>query len=382
MDTKVSNKPKIAIAAMSLLAMASLGITPALSSIAGAYPDISQNTMALLLTLPTITVMIASLFVSKLNQYLSKKKLALLGILIVIISGLIPYFITDFTVVLITRAILGIGVGIVNPVAAILPMDHYSEGKDRDQALGIQSAFSGGSAILFTMIGGYLAVSDWKMCYLVYLAPIVLFIIVAVVLPDLGPVKQENTGKFIIEKAGIIYTLFIFVYMTMFNTLSLNVSYLVTDAGGSSLESGYVTSAFSLLAFLGGLVFAYVARLFQRFTLAFGLALSGLGLIIMGATAGIPVMIIGAAVCGIGMCTVMPSCIGKVGAKSSPGAVTFAIALFMAGSSIGQSATPYVVSAMAKISGGNISSYYVVPGIGIIVIAVINAVCNLKKEDK
>ena len=59
MDTKVSNKPKIAIAAMSLLAMASLGITPALSSIAGAYPDISQNTMALLLTLPTITVMIA-----------------------------------------------------------------------------------------------------------------------------------------------------------------------------------------------------------------------------------------------------------------------------------------------------------------------------------
>lgn len=382
MDTKVSNKPKIAIAAMSLLAMASLGITPALSSIAGAYPDISQNTMALLLTLPTITVMIASLFVSKLNQYLSKKKLALLGILIVIISGLIPYFITDFTVVLITRAILGIGVGIVNPVAASLPMDHYSEGKDRDQALGIQSAFSGGSAILFTMIGGYLAVSDWKMCYLVYLAPIVLFIIVAVVLPDLGPVKQENTGKFIIEKAGIIYTLFIFVYMTMFNTLSLNVSYLVTDAGGSSLESGYVTSAFSLLAFLGGLVFAYVARLFQRFTLAFGLALSGLGLIIMGATAGIPVMIIGAAVCGIGMCTVMPSCIGKVGAKSSPGAVTFAIALFMAGSSIGQSATPYVVSAMAKISGGNISSYYVVPGIGIIVIAVINAVCNLKKEDK
>ena len=42
--------------------------------------------------------------------------------------------------------------------------------------------------------------------------------------------------------------------MAMFNTLSLNVSYLVTDAGGSSLESGYVTSAFSLLAFLGGLV--------------------------------------------------------------------------------------------------------------------------------
>ena len=102
----------------------------------------------------------------------------------------------------------------------------------------------------------------------------------------------------------------------------------------------------------------------------------------MGAASSIPVMIIGAAVCGIGMCTVMPSCIGKVGAKSSPGAVTFAIALFMAGSSIGQSSTPYVVSAMAKISGGNISSYYVVPGIGIIVIAVINAVCNLKKEDK
>lgn len=382
MDTASNNKPKIAIAAMSLIAMAALGITPALSSIAGAYPDISQNTMALLITLPTITVMIASLFVSKLNQYLSKKKLALIGILIVIISGLIPYFVSDFTIVLVTRAVLGIGVGLVNPVAASLPMDHYPEGKDRDQALGIQSAFSGGSAILFTMIGGYLAVSDWKMCYLVYLAPIVLFIIVAVVLPDLGPVKQESNSKFIIEKAGILYTIFIFVYMAMFNTLSLNVSYLVSNAGGSSLESGYVTSAFSLLAFLGGLVFAYVARLFQRFTLAFGLALSGLGLVIMGATISIPVMIIGAAVCGIGMCTVMPACIGKVGAKSSAGAVTFAIALFMAGSSIGQSATPYVVSAMTKVAGGTVSSYYTVPGIGIIIIAAVNAVCNFKKEEK
>lgn len=39
-----------------------------------------------------------------------------------------------------------------------------------------------------------------------------------------------------------------------------------------------------MLAFLGGLVFAYVARLFQRFTLAFGLALSGLGFIIMETT--------------------------------------------------------------------------------------------------
>lgn len=39
-----------------------------------------------------------------------------------------------------------------------------------------------------------------------------------------------------------------------------------------------------MLTFLTGLVFAYVARLFQRFTLVFGLALSNLGHIIMEAT--------------------------------------------------------------------------------------------------
>lgn len=372
--------PKVAIAAMSLISMASLGISPALAAIAAAYPDISETTIALLITIPTIVVTIVSLFTAKLNQYLSKKNMVLLGILLVIVSGFVPFFISNFTVILITRGILGVGVGLINPMAASLPMDHYPEGKDRDQALGMQSAFSGGSAILFTLIGGYLANTGWKNSFFVYLVPIILLVIVWITLPDLGTVKGGNGGKVIFEKPGILYTVFIFVYMAMFNTLSLNVSYLVTNAGGTAVDSGYVTSAFSLLAFLGGLVFAYVAGLFKRFTLAFGLFLSGAGLMIMGATGIIPVMMLGAAVCGIGMCTVMPACIGKISAKSSPAAATFAISLFMAGSSVGQAATPYVVSALSTLGGKTVPAYYMIPGIGVIVMAVLNAVVNLKKE--
>lgn len=372
--------PKVAIAAMSLISMASLGISPALAAIAAAYPDISETTIALLITIPTIVVTIVSLFTAKLNQYLSKKKLVLIGILLVIVGGFVPFFISSFTVILITRAVLGAGVGLINPMAASLPMDHYPEGKDRNQALGMQSAFSGGSAILFTLIGGYLANTGWKNSFFVYLVPIILLIIVWITLPDLGKVKGGNGGKVIFEKPGILYTVFIFVYMAMFNTMTLNVSYLVTNAGGTSVESGYVSSAFSLLAFLGGLVFAYIAGLFRKFTLSVGLFLSGIGLVIMGATGSIPVMILGAAVCGIGMCTVMPACIGKISAKSSPAAATFAISLFMAGSSVGQAATPYVVSALSTLGGKTVPAYYVVPGIGVIIMAALNAVVNLKKE--
>lgn len=372
--------PKVAIAAMSLISMASLGISPALAAIAAAYPDISETTIALLITIPTIVVTIVSLFTAKLNQYLSKKNMVLLGILLVIVSGFVPFFISNFTVILITRGILGVGVGLINPMAASLPMDHYPEGKDRDQALGMQSAFSGGSAILFTLIGGYLANTGWKNSFFVYLVPIILLVVVWITLPDLGTVKGRNGGKVIFEKPGILYTIFIFVYMAMFNTLSLNVSYLVTNAGGTSVDSGYVTSAFSLLAFLGGLVFAYVAGLFRRFTLSFGLFLSGIGLVIMGATGIIPVMMLGAAICGMGMCTVMPACIGKISAKSSPAAATFAISLFMAGSSVGQAATPYVVSALSVLGGKTIPAYYLIPGMGVIVMAVLNAVVNIRRE--
>lgn len=373
--------PKIAIAAMSVIAMAALGISPGLASIAAAFPEIGENSIALLITLPTITVMIVSLFTAKLNQYLSKKKLVLLGILIVIFSGMVPYFINQFSLILVSRAILGVGVGLVNPMAASLPMDHYPEGKDRDQALGLQSAFSGGSAILFTLVGGYLANMGWKNSFLVYLVPIILFLIVWLTLPDLGTTKAQAAGKITLEKTGIVYTAFIFLYMAMFNTLSLNASYLVADAGGTSLESGYVTSFFSALAFLGGLVFAYVAKIFQRFTLSFGLALSGIGLVIMGASTMISLMMLGAAICGMGMCTVMPACVGKISAKSSAGAATFAISLFMAGSSIGQAATPYVVSALASFGGKTVSAYYVIPGIGICIMAILNAVVNVKNKN-
>lgn len=377
---KEQKMPKIAIAAMSLISMASLGISPGLAAIAAAYPNVGENSIALLITLPTILVMIVSLFVAKLNQFLSKKKLALLGITLVVVGGIIPYFVDDLILILVTRAILGIGVGLVNPIAASLPMDHYPEGKDRDQALGLQSAFSGGSAILFTLVGGYLANLGWKNSFLVYLVPIAMLIVVWITLPDLGTVRVEKGGKIILEKTGVIYTSFIFIYMALFNTLSLNVSYLVANAGKGALESGYVTSAFSLLAFLGGLIFAFVAKTFQRFTLSFGLALSAIGLIIMGITTAIPIMIVGAAICGMGMCTVMPSCIGRISARSSAGAATFAISLFMAGSSIGQAATPYVVSALSALGGGNIPSYYMIPGIALAILTILNIVANLKTQ--
>lgn len=363
--------PKIAICAISMMLMATLGISPGLAYIAMEFPEIGGSTIALLITAPTIVVVIVSLIVSTLNQFLSKKKMALLGIAIICIAGVAPFFLNDFWAILITRIIMGIGIGLINPIAASLPIDHYEEGKDRSQALGLQSAFSGGSAIVFTLIGGYLAVVSWKANFLVYLVAVIAFIIVLVTLPDLGPVKKEEGAKFTLEKTAVFYSVMILVYMAFFNTLSLNMSYLVGNVGASSIESGYATSAFSLLSFLGGLVFAQVAGIFKRFTLGTGLLLSAIGLIIMGMGSSWIIIAAGAAVSGFGMCTVMPSCIGKIARNVPPGAVTFSISLFLACSSIGQFLTPYAVDGLVGIGGGGIQASYIFPGIAIAVMAIL-----------
>ena len=107
-------------------------ITPALNTIMQAFPDLPISTIYLASTLPSLTVIPATIVAGMLAGDKAKyKTLAIIGIVIFILGGVAPYFSDNFTVILIERAVFGIGLGIISPLgnALILLDDVQTSGR-------------------------------------------------------------------------------------------------------------------------------------------------------------------------------------------------------------------------------------------------------------
>ena len=66
--------------------------TPALAAIARAFPDVSPRLIKMVITIPQLFIMPATLICGALSRSISKKKLLLIGMLLFAIGGLMPAF--------------------------------------------------------------------------------------------------------------------------------------------------------------------------------------------------------------------------------------------------------------------------------------------------
>ncbi|MBE3581324.1 MAG: hypothetical protein IMW96_06800 [Thermoanaerobacteraceae bacterium] len=114
------SRVKLAIMSIGLLMMGVMAIATGLSVIAARFPEVSQTSIQLLITLPCVVIIVVTPIVGKLQEYISMKTLVLLGIICFLAGGVLPAFLTSFSLILVCRAILGIGVGTVQVPASIV----------------------------------------------------------------------------------------------------------------------------------------------------------------------------------------------------------------------------------------------------------------------
>ncbi|HBC94735.1 MAG TPA: MFS transporter, partial [Pelotomaculum sp.] len=190
METE-KGKIKLAILSFSILLMGIIGIAGGLSVIGNHFSNLPQTSIQLLISLPCILIIVFSLLVGKLQEYVSKKKLVVFGILCFIIGGTVPAFISSFTAILVLRAILGVGIGIMQPLSSALVVEHF-EGDECSKVMGQQVAAQMLGCAVMVLLGGYLAVVGWQAIFYLHLIAIISFIIVLVCLPDTNP--MQNTA--------------------------------------------------------------------------------------------------------------------------------------------------------------------------------------------
>ena len=208
---------KLAILIVSILQPITNAVSPVLSDLQRAFPEVDNGWILQLLSLPSLVAVPVSLLSGTLSARISKKTLLLCGTALITLAGIAPMLIHSFVLIMITRILVGIGVGIVIPFMTGLITDFF-EGHEKNALFGFQGAFVNMGSVCYLLLGGILGAVSWRLNFAVFFIGAAIFVVVFRMLPEPPAVTEKTSSPMSLKKE--IY--FVILLMFMISTLAFS----------------------------------------------------------------------------------------------------------------------------------------------------------------
>jgi len=194
----------------SLTIMSIITISPALPQMAKVFSDVkgAEFLVKLVLTLPALMIALFSPIAGRLIDRYGRLRILWMSLVLYAISGAAGYFLDNLYHILISRAVLGIAVGMSMTIVITLIADYF-EGMERQKFVGIQVAFMSLGGILFIGLGGILSDINWKYPFLIYLFSLMVLPLSIMFLEEPAPAENKAQVKLNLKAPPIIWLLFI-----------------------------------------------------------------------------------------------------------------------------------------------------------------------------
>lgn len=308
------------------------------------------------LTVPALMIALLAPFAGRIVDTFGRKRLLLTGLAVYAVFGTAPLWLGGLGAIVLSRAGVGVAEAAIMTCCTVLISDYF-RGSERDRWLGMQTVFAALSATVFFALGGALGAQDWRTPFWLYASSLLFLVLAAALiwqpagettstgkrasLPPL-PVRDLATPCAITVVGGIV-----------FYTPIVELPYLLDAAGITAVPAIGAFTALASLATAGG-AYAF-GRVSGRGTaallpLAFGLA--GIGLVVLGATSVVPVIVLGAVIASAGTGLMLPTLLvwaqsGLTFEQRGRGTGLWTAALFL-----GEFVCPLLVVAFTGALGG------------------------------
>lgn len=373
-----------------------LAITPMLGSLDRIFPHTSELEIQLLTVLPNLFIIPFVLLSGKLSLSKSKTSIVVVALAIYLASGILYLFARNMVDLIVISCILGMGCGLLIPLAAGLLADTFV-GKYRMRQLGIKSGISNMALVVATYVVGWLSHGNWRLPFLVYLIPAIPLVLSVFLrgipkadlnrapeAPDPkmkatikaaakaavagSPAKAIHTtpvsvqsgadqygtigrvrGSFIVSRTWSLIAVYFFVcYATVI--VSYYTPFLMqADRLGDS-DVGTVTAIFFLAVFLPGFVLPYIIKVLRQSTLIVSTIVMAVGIILMVVGHHFGIMCLASVLVGFGYGVFQPLIYDKATQiVTDPAKSTLALAIVLAANYISISATPFIVDFFRSI---------------------------------
>lgn len=360
---------RITVLAPSFVLTSILALVPALARIADAFPHVSTSAIQMLVTRPSLVAFPVILLPGVLSGLISKKRIALLSLFLMLVGGLIPFFFyQSFGVLLAAGALFGLGLGGISPMTTALVYEHFP--KDTEAMLGYMGAILGAGGMLFSFLGGFLATIEWRYAYLSFL--LVVPVIVLVFLLPRGVVQKDGarfTGLF---NGALVYYLVQCVIASIgFNVFNTNIAMYIQETGlGDAGTSGLVTSVYAALSVVGGILTGKIMGRLQRYTLSVLFLAAGVGM--LSIFIGHTLVLVGAFLIGFTFSVFMPAGYSRATQSAPAAASTLAISVYCCSHQLGQFLTPFAINGVTGLTGGGVAAKFLLAFVILIVLFVVS----------
>lgn len=393
-NSKISKKNYI-FAFLTVMAIFSMGqiagsIDAAIAAI-GEHFGLSEATTMYVSSVAAIASVICGLIVGIIaGKKVKYKTIALFAGVCVLVGGLVPFVVTNYAVLLIFRAIYGIGFGgmmsLQNTFANLtLPKEKQAS------TLGLGMFVGYGTNCILQFIGGPLADIKWNYVFLNTLLLIIPFVILLVCCPDIPnhtAVTETNREK----KANMSYPPIVFAMCIMMALVGLFVaplligcSFLSTAINPSATVAGIVAVCFSIGCMVGGLVYPKLSKMLGQYCFSCFLIVVAVGLVGSALANNIPLLCVTIFLGGAGFSTTQAGAMMVTGASVSKSAVAMASSMIMACFNLGMFlCSPIQAIVDSTIGNGLKTLLYigtVVFVVGAVIFAIYNPLADIKKED-
>lgn len=367
----------VSILSLSLLTvMAGAAVAPALGVIQEYFADSSPVLVQMIISIPAIFIVITNSIFPRLCKRFGAKALTMIGLLLYTVGGCIAGAFSQIVLVLIMRAFVGIGIGIIMPLSTGL-LSFYFPPEKQAKLMGYSSAMNQMGGVVATLLSGVLATISWRLSFLVYLMGFFSIILCVIFVPndrihrsEESAVDRESDKSAVARAAeesaspddkgvfrqNYVYIIAMFLLMTTFCLYPAN--FAMETVQDSVIPARYIASIMAgadLIAFFGGLLFVVLKKICGKFArfLAPLLFLAGyLLLILAGGWFGV---LAGSACIGFANGVGVPFIIFEASVRAGKAAATTVTPLISAALYLAQFLCPILMSIVRMLFGSAVS---------------------------
>ncbi len=310
----------------SVTLMATTVIAPALPIIAAAFlgEDPGGIRSRMLLTAPALVTIFAAPLAGFWGDHWKRVPIVVMGLVLFTLFGTAGLWINDLHVLMVSRFLLGIAMGMLMSSSSALIGDYY-EGPVRAKVMGYQGMSNSLGGVVFITLGGALSALSWRAPFAVYGFGILMAGLAFLYLPE--PLKHKSHGGAGAPgQKSTRWSRIAFVYLTgflgitSFFLIPVNVPFLLRerfDMVGVSV--GLVMASSTLTAATSSMLFSrLLARLGRERVFAITFVCMSLAMWIISWAHSLPWFLVGLLCHGIGLGLLFPNASGSVLEYSAP----------------------------------------------------------------
>ncbi|HCT90083.1 MAG TPA: hypothetical protein DF613_01675 [Lachnospiraceae bacterium] len=351
-----------------------------LANIAAVFPEASTTLVQMIMTVPSLMSIPISLGAGILASYFYKKHLVLFALAAEFVGGIIPLVANNSIYFLIlSSALIGVGQGIMISMASAVIGENFT-GTTSGVAMGLKQAASSIGIAALTVATGYLALGAWYHAYYIYFLVIPVFILTWILLPKgqkdvrlVGGGESGGIGK-VLTRGCVYYSVLSFFLATFNFAFYTNIGMSIISRGlGDSSSVGVASAWNSLITIVVGLVFGYILKAFKKYTLAAAMIIQAIAYLLMANAGSLFLISIGGMIYGLGAGMQMVAACYYILESVEQDASSLAISVCMTLTSLGISASPAILNAIAANFGAlDGTTGLMTAGFGMIVLFVID----------